>query len=75
MVVIVIIILTGAGLSGPFPAHAIYYKTGGTMKTKKEAKIKEIKAFKGFDKTLTCINKQYVIGENYTHSGKIKLCQ
>ncbi len=33
-----------------------------------------IKTFKGFDSQLKCRDKQYAIGETFTHEGPVKAC-
>ena len=38
-------------------------------------KVTKINGYKGFDKDWKCRDKQYAVGETYTHKGKIKLCE
>jgi len=46
------------------------------MEKEKEAvKQQTIKAYKAFDKNLKCKDMQYEVGKEYSHKGKIKICE
>ena len=45
------------------------------MKTKRVLKKNAIKAYKAFNKDLTCQDFQYEVGKEYHHKGKLELCE
>ena len=45
------------------------------MKTKRVTKENAIKAYKAFNKDLTCKDFQYEVGKEYHHKGKLEVCR
>ena len=44
------------------------------MKTKRVLKKNAIKAYKAFNRDLTCKGFQYEVGKEYYHKGKLEVC-